>query len=216
MSPAGSVDEWVSIRAHFERFPATVKGAFVLRGADRDPHQVRIDAARVREISGRGGLPIGLDAITLDVAPHLDLFVPFEFAITELNAGWYGLECDVVIDGTPATVRPPKRLSIAWPRGTVRRGTVSVNRSVQVDDGPKVRVEQVECGGDSIRLSYSVVPVEPVVIRLSGDGTPVPILETELLEEGRGRVTAYPLLRTQSRLEIDVKGASARLDVRLP
>ena len=87
--------ERVSIRASFERFPATVKGAFVLRGADRNPHQVRIDAARVREISGRGALPIGLDPVTLDVAPNLDLFVPFEFAITELAAGWYGLECDV-------------------------------------------------------------------------------------------------------------------------
>lgn len=217
MSETGSMDEQVSIRAHFERFPATIKGAFVLRGADRDPHQVRIDAARVREISGRGGLPIDLDAVTLDVAPHLDLFVPFEFAITELKAGWYGLECDVVIDGTPTNVRPPKRFAVPWPRGSVRRGNVSVNRSVQVEGGPKVRVEQVECGGDSIRVTYSVAPAEPVVIRLSGDGTPVPILETEFRQEdGRGRVTAYPLLRTQSRLEIDVKGAPTPLDVRLP
>jgi len=84
--------ERVSIRASFERFPATVKGAFVLRGADRNPHQVRIDAARVREFSGRGAVPIGLDPVTLDVAPNLDLFVPFEFGITELSAGWYGLE----------------------------------------------------------------------------------------------------------------------------
>jgi hypothetical protein len=212
-----AMDERVSIRAHFERFPATVKGAFVLRGADRDPHQVRIDSARVREVSGRGGQPIDLDAVTLDVAPNLDLFVPFEFAITELKEGWYGLECDVAIDGTPMNVRPPKRFAVPWPRGSVRRGNVSVNKSVQVGGGPKVRVEQVECGGDSIRVSYSVVPAEPVVIRLSGDGAPVPILETELYgEDGRGRVTAYPLLRTQSHLEIDVKGASTTLDVRLP
>ena len=33
-------EERVSIRAHYERFPATVKGAFVLRGSDRDPHLV--------------------------------------------------------------------------------------------------------------------------------------------------------------------------------
>jgi len=211
------MDERVSIRAHFERFPATIKGAFVLRGADRDPHQVRIHAARVREFSGGAGQPIDLDAVTLDVAPNLDLFVPFEFAITELKAGWYGLECDVAIDGTQASVRPPKRFAVPWPRGSVRRGNLSVNRSVQVDGGPKVLVEQVECGGDSIRVSYSVTPVEPVVIRLSSDGTPVPILETELrLEDGRGRVTAYPLLRSLSHLEIDVKGAPAPLDVRLP
>ena len=33
-----SVQALVAIRAHFEKFPATVKGAFVLRSADRDPH----------------------------------------------------------------------------------------------------------------------------------------------------------------------------------
>ncbi len=59
----------------------------MLRGADRDPHQVRIDAARVREISGRSAAPIGLEPVTLDVAPNLDLFVPFEFADHRADGG---------------------------------------------------------------------------------------------------------------------------------
>ena len=115
-----NAEERVSIRAHFERFPATVKGAFVLRGADRDPHQVRIVGARVREVAGGKGIPIGLEPATLDVAPNLDLFVPFEFPITELGAGWYGLECDVAVDGSPSSVQPGKRFAIPWPRATVR------------------------------------------------------------------------------------------------
>ena len=211
------MDERVSIRAHFERFPATVKGAFVLRGADRDPHQVRIFSARVREIAGGKGFPIGLEPVTLDVAPNLDLFVPFEFAITELAAGWYGLECDVAVDGSPSNIRPEKRFSVPWPRATVRRGNVQVARAAQIEAGPKVRIEQVECGGESVRLTYSSTPPESVVIRLAADGEPLQILETEFDEaNGRGRVTAYPILKTQSHLMIDVRGVPAPIEVALP
>jgi hypothetical protein len=209
--------ERVSIRASFERFPATVKGAFVLRGADRDPHQVRIDAARVREVSGRGGLPIGLDPVTLDVAPNLDLFVPFEFAITELTAGWYGLECDVAIDGDVEQVRPPKRFAVPWPRATVRRGNVRVDRTARVANGPKVHVEHVECGGDSIRVAYSTDPAEALTLRLSADGSALPILETEFdPTTGHGKVTAYPVMRTHERLTIDVRGLADPIELALP
>ena len=56
----------VAIRAHFERFPATVKGAFVLRSADPDPHQVVIHGAKVAELSGHGAYPIDLEETVLD------------------------------------------------------------------------------------------------------------------------------------------------------
>jgi hypothetical protein len=211
------MDGRVSIQAHFERFPATVKGAFVLRAADRDPHQVRIDAARVCEMSGLGAFPIGLEPVTLDVAPNLDLFVPFEFAITELVAGWYALECDVVIDGDRTNVRPPKRFSVPWPRATVRRGTLKVDKTVRVEGGPKMHVEQVECGGDTVRVAYTVSPAEEIAIRIAVDDTPLPILESEFDQEtGNGRVTAYPVMRTQSRLTIDVRGLPAPIELRLP
>ena len=209
--------ERVSIRASFERFPATVKGAFVLRGADRDPHQVRIDAARVREVSGRGGLPIGLDPVTLDVAPNLDLFVPFEFATTELTAGWYGLECDVAIDGDAEHVRPPKRFTVPWPRATVRRGNVSVNKTARIEKGPKVHLDHVECTGDSIRVAYSTEPAESLTLRLAADGTALPILETEFDDAtGHGKVTAYPVMRAHSRLTIEIRGLTDPIELRLP
>jgi hypothetical protein len=211
------MDDRVSIRAHFERFPATVKGAFVLRAADRDPHQVRIAAARVREVSGRGSQPLDMAPITLDVAPNLDLFVPFEFPITELGAGWYGLECEVAIDGTLESVRPPKRFVVAWPRASVRRGAVKVGKTAQVRGGPKVRFEQIECGGDSIRVSYVSAPSVPAVVRLAADGAALPILEAQFDQEtGHGRVTAYPLLRSQSRVAIEVRGAASPIEISLP
>ena len=217
LSAAGGVVERVSIRAHFERFPATVKGAFVLKAADRDPHQVRIDAARVREMSGLGAFPIGLEPVTLDVAPNLDLFVPFEFAITELAAGWYHLECDVAIDGDKENVRPPKRFAVPWPRATVRRGNLKVDKAARVEGGPRVHVERVECGGDAIRVAYTVSPAEVVTIRLAVDDEPLTILESDFDQEtGSGRVTAYPVMRTHSRLSIDVRGLPAPIELRLP
>ena len=104
--------------------------------------------------------------------------MPFEFAITELTAGWYELECDVAIDGDPENVRPEKRFAVPWPRATVRRGTVSVNTTASVENGPKVHVEQVECGGDSIRLTYTTTPPGSVPVRLAADGASLTILET--------------------------------------
>ena len=164
------MDDRISIRAHYERFPATVKGAFVLKAAGRDPHQVRIESARLVELAGAGSHSIELQPATLDVAPNLDLFVPFEFPITELGPGWYGLVCDVLVDGVPSEEGAGDPFPIAWPRATVRRGTVAVGKAVAAGGG-KVRIEQVECGGDSIRVMYAAE--EPASLKLTVDGATV-------------------------------------------
>lgn len=208
------MDSDISIRAHYERFPATIKGAFVLRGVGRDPHQVRIEQARVAEASGRGVHPMNLEPVTLDVAPHLDLFVPFEFLLAELEAGWYGLECDVLIDGIADVVRPGPRFPVAWPRASVRRGGVPIGKGVQTPAGT-VRLSQVECSGDSIKVMFDAETAPAV--KLFADGASLPVLETEFDREGgRGRVLAYPLLKSQSVLAIELKGASSPVEIRLP
>ena len=69
------MDERVGIRAHYERFPATLKGAFVLRGEDADPHQVRLESARVAEMAGRSERPLEVEPATLDVARSLLLTI---------------------------------------------------------------------------------------------------------------------------------------------
>jgi hypothetical protein len=209
----------VAIRAHFEKFPATVKGAFVLRSADRDPHQVVIRGARVTELSGAGAQPIELQAATLDVAPKLDFFVPFEFPVTELSAGWYCLETDVDVDGVSQIVRPDRRFSIAWPRATMRRGTVPVGEKVEIEGGPTVLVDRVECSGDSMTVHFSAEPAESVGWRFQADGIPIALLDTELDElTGKGRVTAYPLLKTQRALTIELahKRGRAAMEILLP
>ena len=118
----------------------------MLRGADRDPHQVRIEDARVIEVSGGGSQPIGMEPVTLEVAPHLDLFVPFEVPLTELGGGLVPLECDVVIDGVPDVVHPGDRFPVAWPRATVRRGPIPVGKSLDVS-GDTVTIDQIDCAG---------------------------------------------------------------------
>lgn len=201
--------EKVRIRAAFERFPATLKGAFLFRGADGLPHQVRIEGARAAECAGRGGQPIPLEPAILEVAPTQDTFVPFELPLMDLPAGWYQLECRVVIDGEPGSVRAGDRFAIPWPRSGVRRGTVAVKK-----DAGEVRLGTLECVSDSIKIGFESAR-EPHV-KLSVDGASHPVLDIEHdPDSGKGRVIGYPVLRQHERLSIEVKGAP-RVEVRLP
>lgn len=211
----------VSVRARFERFPATVKGAFIVRGEDRDPHQVVLREARVVGIAGEGSQQVPLAPATIDVAPKQDVFVPFEMTVADLPPGWYGLECDLDVDGTAGTYPGGKRFSVAWPRATVRRGQVRVDRDVDLGGFARVRIEQVDCGGDAIKMGLSVSPPEPISVKLAADGTRLEVLDVDLDEAtGRGRVTAYPVLRTHGTLRIELKGrargAEGAVDVSLP
>lgn len=206
------MEDLVRIRAHFERFPISLKGAFVMRGADGNPHQVRLGAVRVVELGGRGSAPMGVAPATLDVAPNRDLFVPFEFPVTELEAGWYAIECDVTIDGSPATVRPGNRFAVPWPRGSTRRDQMSLGKSVQVGGG-KLRLDRLECASDSIRLAYEGSEAS---LSLAADGSRLTVLESTFdPESGTGIVTAYPVLKTQHRLTVSAKGA-APIEIDLP
>ena len=210
----------VAIRAHFERFPATVKGAFVVQAVDGDPHQVVIRGARLVEAAGDSDRPIELPRVTLQAAPRSDLFVPFEFGVTELSAGWYGLEVDVDVDGRPLTVEAGKRFAVAWPRASVRRGAVPVDGKLGADDGPVVSIDRVDCSGDSIKVHFAADAMAE--LRLAADARPLPVLETEYDEgSGTGVATAYPLLKTDVMLRIELAGSSrgkaaGALDVALP
>jgi hypothetical protein len=185
-----------------------------MRGADGNPHQVRLEDAHVVELGGRGSsTEMGLAPTTLDVAPNRDLFVPFELPVVDLEPGWYTIECAVAIDGSPATIRPGDRFAVPWPRGSTRRDQVEVGRSVQAGAG-KLRVDRVECAADSIRISFEGVDA---TLSLAADDAKLPVLESTFdAETGAGTVVAYPLLKTQRRLTIAAKGAGSPIEVRLP
>jgi hypothetical protein len=216
----GNLTEPLSVRARFERFPATVKGAFILRGEDADPHQVVFREANVVGIGLGVSRPMPMAGLTLDVVPHRDLFVPFEMPVSDLDPGWYTMTCDLEVDGVERSYDGGRRFSVAWPRATVRRGVVRVDRSIAVGDA-RVTVEQIECGGDSIRVHLRVEPPGPVMAKIAADGHRLEVLETEVDETtGRGRLTAYPLLRTHGTLRIDLRGrgrgAEGSVEVDLP
>ena len=118
----------------------------MLRASDGDPHQLRIDAAKVADLSGGPPHEMELGSSVLDVAPTLDTFVPFEFPIGELVSGWYRLECEVAIDGVSRTVHPGEPFVIPWPRAAVRRGSVAIG--TRAGD---VTLVELTCGGDSVR-----------------------------------------------------------------
>jgi hypothetical protein len=204
----------VSIRAHFDRFPASVKGAFVLRGIDGDPHQVSIAEARLTPAVG-SGRTIGLEPAIVDVAPGLDVFVPFEFAIGELEPGWYQFECDAAVDGTAATFPGGKRFCVAWPRAAARRGSVDLGAVLGASPS-KVMIERVEFAGDHTTIKIAVDPPAAPTLRLSVDGTRHPVVDSEFDEaSGRGTVTAYPVLRTQGSMRIEATGGDG-VEVPLP
>ena len=204
-----ALSEPLSFRAHLERFPASIKGAFVLRASDGDPHQLRLERARIADLSGGPARPMEVEAAVLDVAPTLDTFVPFEFPITELPSGWYRLECDVAIDGVAQVVRPGQPFSIPWPRSAVRRGAVAIGKTAG-----DVRLVELTCTGDAVRVSYEGSQ-EPRV-ELSADGSSVPVISVE--HDGgseAGTIVGFPALRGYERLAIVVQGSDP-VEVALP
>lgn len=215
------MNERVSVRARFERFPATVKGAFILRGEDADPHQVVFHEGRVTGIGLSAAQQMPMAPATLDVAPHRDVFVPFEMPVSDLDPGWYTLECDLDVDGVRGTFDGGLRFSVPWPRTTVRRGQVKVGRRVGLGGKAGADVEHIECGGDSIKVILRMDPPGQVMAKLWADGARLEVLEAESDQAtGRARITAYPLMRAHRTLRIELRGGGrgtqGALEVRLP
>ena len=206
----------LSVRARFERLPATLKGAFILRGEDADPHQVEFRGASIVGVGTDVRVPLPIAAASLDAAPHRDVFVPFEAAIGELGPGWYTLQAELEVDGTVSSFDGGRRFAVAWPRATVRRGQVRIDRAVTVR-GTTVHLDHVELGGDSAKLHVRTDPPGEVAVSVLADGDRLEQLELEHDESsGRSTVTTYPVLRAHRSLRFDVRGGAEPVDVPLP
>ena len=208
----------LSVRARFERFPATVKGAFILRGEDPDPHQVVLGQARIVPVPGGPGRPIAIASSTLDVAPRTDVFVPFESAVGDLEPGWYELECELEVDGVRGVYPGGRRFSVPWPRASTRRGAIPVKRAVDVD-GVRVTVEQLDCAADHATLHLRAAPATELTVTLTADRSSVPVLDVHRDDErGAVTVTSYPILKSHRALDVGVRvgRASGSVEVPLP
>ena len=194
----------VSLRAVIERFPATVKGAFVVRGEDADPHQVALREARVVRVPGNAVRPLAVSAATLDVAPRQDVFVPFEMPIGDLEPGWYGFEVDVDVDGSPGTMPGGRHFSIPWPRSAVRSATVRLPKAVPLRGGGAVTVDRLHSGPDGVTVRFTVDPPQALAVRLFADGGRLDVVDHEVDEgSGRGVARAYPLLKSHGSLRVE-------------
>ncbi len=154
--PGRSGSAPIHVRTRFERFPAAVKGAFVVRGADGNPHAVRVEWARVARFPSGPATPFPAEERILDANPIRDLFVPFEAPVLDLPPGWYVIESSVQVDGARSWVYASRPFSIPWPRSEVRRGTIPLGKGVAAGD-QRFGLERVE-----LSANWSAVIWKPV------------------------------------------------------
>jgi hypothetical protein len=212
------VTQPVSVRTRFERFPATVKGALVFRGEDSDPHQIAVRGARVVGYGGGEGRDVPVELAVVTVPPHQDVFVPFEMPVGDLDPGWYGFEIDVELDGSPRLLDGDRRFSVAWPRGTMRTGTVKVDRSFRVGER-RVVVSRLQLASDATTIRLEVDPPTTVEVGLVAEpgGRSLPVVEIELDERSStATVRAYPVPRESRKLRLEVVAGDDRQSVELP
>jgi hypothetical protein len=91
----------VSVEVVFDRFPASVRGAVVVRGLDSQPHQIRLVGANVVEPDAleRTVHPIEVGDTLVDIAPHREVVIPFDIPFAGLDPGAYCIVAQVVVDG---------------------------------------------------------------------------------------------------------------------
>ncbi len=216
-SPPGPV----AIRIVYERFPVTIKGAFVLRGGDPNPHTARIVRADVARTPGGGAKPIPVESAPMDVAPRIDLFLPFEAALTELDPGWYVVRCELQVDGGRPLEVDSRPFSIAWPRGSTTTGSAAPGDRMAFGSRAVV-IDRVDLRGDRVEVLWRPegwTGDEPT-ISLLADGTslePVPprAVGTEP-GGGRRRSIWYPAPRGTRSVTVQVAAASTSRRVVVP
>jgi hypothetical protein len=202
----------VLVQTRYDRFPATVKGAFVLRGGDANPHLVRVMRVGIDSVSGGTAKDIPMGNVDVDVAPGRDLFVPFEAGIAELEPGWYVIAADLRIDGGTSEQSASRPFSVAWPRAQVRTGTVQLGESVRVG-GATLVVDRVELKSDRVILVWrpddaggaDETPADDVRVEVSAGGREllaVPQAPGSEAKPGEQRSVHYPAPNGASSLEL--------------
>jgi hypothetical protein len=225
----------VQVQTRYERFPASLKGAFVMRGADGNPHAVRIEAAQVARIPSGPAKPFGFEAGIVDVAPGRDLFVPFEAPVSEIEPGWYVVESTVRVDGGRTLVFASRPFAIPWPRNDIRRGTIAIEQTVRAGKS-SLHIDRVEMGGDAAAVvwwpedrgaagkadpaaSPPTAVTEGVEAILIADGRPLDVIPEHSGRAGRGdvrsrgehRTLSYPVPRPTRSLAVGVRLPSGKL-----
>jgi hypothetical protein len=214
----------VLVRTVYERFPITIKGAFVLRGGDANPHVARIAEALLTRTPSGYSEPVAVEGTPMHVAPKIDLYLPFEAPIADLEPSWYVVRSLLQVDGgTPSTVES-RPFSMPWPRSSTAIGSVTPGASVEVGARSLV-VDRVDLRSDRVEVLWRPVDwrgADPV-FGLSADGRELEPLPERAVAGGPGddrrRSVWYPAPRRTSALTLVVGGRStgrAELAIPLP
>jgi hypothetical protein len=103
---------------------------------------------------------------------------------------------------------------VGWPRGTIRTGTVRVDRELKVGDAV-VRVDRVQLTTDSVSVRFTVQPPRAVTMRAEAGRSRLDVLAVEVNPQtGEGTATAYPAPRPEPSLRLEFEGEGrARADL---
>jgi len=226
-SPKG--EEPVSVQTRFERFPASIKGAFVMAGADGNPHAVFFESADVVRVPGGPVRPVPLEDRPFNVAPSRDTFVPFEVGVVDLEPGWYQVVSGVRVDGGRVWTFESRPFTIPWPRNDVRRGALVLGTRVPAG-GTEFEVERVEMGADAAVVVWrapddggAAAEGRAGFAALLADGVELgrvpPVAGSKAFEPrqpGERRSVSYPVPKATRTLEVMIRLASAPASDRIP
>jgi hypothetical protein len=212
--------EPVSVGTVFDRFPASVRGAVVVRAQDHEPHQIRLLAVRVAQAhdQSKDVHRAGVDETTVDVAPHKEVLIPFDVPFAELGPGWFCVVADVEVDGSLRMTGPEgggKRFGVPWPAEEVRRMDLKPNLKVG-----KAVVERIQSRPDRTEIRWRPSAKEPEAeLRVSAGSRRLPAVEaTEDQRTGTRVTVTHPVPKRSEQLTIELSGhdrqkTSATLDL---
>jgi hypothetical protein len=214
--PAGPV----SVGTVFDRFPASVRGAVVVRAQDHEPHQIRLLAVRVAQAHdlAKDVHRAGVEEATVDVAPHREVLIPFDVPFADLGPGWFCVVADIEVDGSLRMTGPKgggKRFGVPWPAEEVRRLDLKPNLKVG-----KALVERIQSRSDRTEIRWRPPAQEPdAELRVSAGSRRLPAVEATDDRRSGTRVTVtHPVPRRSEQLTIELSGhgrekSSATLDL---
>jgi hypothetical protein len=209
----------VSVGTVFDRFPASVRGAVVITGGDREPHQVRLLRVRVvqaHDIS-KEIRRASVEETTVDVAPHGEVLIPFDVSFTETGPGWFCVTAEVEVDGALRVTGPDtggKRFGVPWPTEEIRR----MDRKPSLKVGGAV-IERIQSKPDRTEVRWRPPKRGPdAELRVTAGRQRLPVVEvTDDVKSGIRTTIAHPVPRRATQLALEVgrgrRRASTILDL---
>ncbi len=191
----------------FERFPASVRGAVIVRGLDADPHQVSIEEIAAVEAADPSRLRTALDleAVGVDVTPRGEVVVPFDVPFAALEPAWYRIEVEGVVDGQRRIRGPAHRKTfvVPWASEDVRRGHVGVGRTVGAAE-----IERIQSRPDRSIVRWRTEGAAD--LRLLVGRQRLPVIEPADPSAAERTTVAYPLLKRHGSVTIEVDSGGER------